>query len=290
YRQKLSDLIRRINGPETQILSTDWQGSRPPRKPLIHRIPLWVFISTICVLLMLIYFIIIYRVNKESDEVVARIDHIAEKEPILPSTPQMPQEQPKPSVPQIPQEHSKPSVPQIPQEQYISIPSENTVEEVLPETNSIPSTDDSNYSSTTNNNILDAERFREVFSKEIDEGKLAVLDGPTLRIINAFGPGNNRIKDDFIPMLSTLSKMLSATDSRILVVGHTDNQPVFSGHYPSNWHLSEARAKSVATHLADSEEMVERIRFEGHGDSEPVVDNDTEEHRALNRRIDIHIR
>lgn len=259
YRQKLFDFIEHLEGPENQILSTDWQGIKRPRRPMIHRIPLWIFAVGVGVMLMLIYFGVIYLINRHSDEVAGRIDRIARKEMALPSIPQMPAGS-------------------------TASPSAGTDSDELPQTaTTAPATAQPEFG-------LTVETLKEIFSKEIDEDKLIILQGPTLRITNAFRSGSDRVKEEFMPMLSRIAKLLSSHDSRILIVGHTDNQPIFSGRFPSNWHLSQARAKRIATHFAVSQTMVERIRFEGHGASEPITANDTEENRALNRRIDIHIR
>jgi type VI secretion system protein ImpK len=138
--------------------------------------------------------------------------------------------------------------------------------------------------------VLSIDSLKEALYFEIEQQRVQVIEGPTLRIVNIFHSGSDQVKDEFIPMLGKIAKILNSYNVRVLVVGHTDNQPIFSGRFPSNWHLSEARAKSVAIHLAVTEEMSERIRYEGHGANEPVASNDTEKNRALNRRIDIHIR
>ena len=91
-------------------------------------------------------------------------------------------------------------------------------------------------------------------------------------------------------MLAKIARELQNDNSRIVVVGHTDNTPIFSARFPSNWHFSQARAKNVANILIASAPLKARIRFEGHADSEPIAPNDTSENRARNRRIDIQIR
>jgi type VI secretion system protein ImpK len=111
-----------------------------------------------------------------------------------------------------------------------------------------------------------------------------------LRISDAFASGSDRIKKDFIPMLVKIARELQSDTSRILVVGHTDSKPIFSARFPSNWHLSQARAKNVADILTSSAFLQDRVRFEGRADTEPIAPNDTPENRARNRRIDIRVR
>jgi type VI secretion system protein ImpK len=71
------------------------------------------------------------------------------------------------------------------------------------------------------------------------------------------------------------------------VTGHTDDQPSFSARFPSNWHLSQARAESVRALLAASTGTPDRFSAEGRGDAEPVASNDTPAGRAKNRRVEI---
>jgi type VI secretion system protein ImpK len=135
-----------------------------------------------------------------------------------------------------------------------------------------------------------AEKFKRLLSAEIARGMVEVLDGNVLRISNLFLSGSDQIKQEFLPMLGKIAQELQSDDSRVLVVGHTDDKPIFSARFPSNWHLSQARAKNVATMFEASAVMQKRISFEGHADREPIKPNDSSESRAYNRRIDIHIR
>ena len=72
-----------------------------------------------------------------------------------------------------------------------------------------------------------------------------------------------------------------------MVVGHTDNIPIRSLLFPSNWHLSRERAESVKTILAQHVSRPERIKREGRGSAEPLVANDSPQQRARNRRVEI---
>ncbi|MBN2449428.1 MAG: flagellar motor protein MotB, partial [Lentisphaeria bacterium] len=80
-------------------------------------------------------------------------------------------------------------------------------------------------------------------------------------------------------------------DVHIRVEGHTDNKPISSAlrqKYPSNWELSTARATHVVHFLVDTAGMApERIEAVGHAEYHPVADNESEEGRARNRRIEI---
>lgn len=138
-------------------------------------------------------------------------------------------------------------------------------------------------------NMID--RFRKLLASEIAQNMVEVTEGPILRITNAFPSGSDKIKKDFRPMLAKISQELQDDSTPIVVVGHTDNKKIkFSARFQSNWHLSIARAKNVAGILKSHASLGERVRSDGRADWEPIAPNDTKENRALNRRIDIHIR
>ncbi|RZJ07550.1 MAG: type VI secretion system protein TssL, partial [Rubrivivax sp.] len=69
--------------------------------------------------------------------------------------------------------------------------------------------------------------------------------------------------------------------------GYTDSVKIQTLRFPSNWHLSDARAKTVAELLANSGLPRERLRSEGRGDADPIAPNDTPANQALNRRVEI---
>jgi len=91
-------------------------------------------------------------------------------------------------------------------------------------------------------------------------------------------------------MLKKIAKELETGQDSIVVTGHTDDKAIVSARFPSNWHLSAARAKNVLGILQASANLQGVLRSEGRGDGEPLVSNDTSEHRALNRRVDILIK
>jgi len=135
------------------------------------------------------------------------------------------------------------------------------------------------------------DRFRKLLAGEIAQHQVEVMDGPILRIFNSFPSGSARIKENFQPMLAKIGRELQNDTTRIVVIGHTDNQKIkFSARFKSNWHLSRARAEDAANLLNENGALGGRISFEGMADKDPIAPNDTKENRALNRRIDIHIR
>jgi chemotaxis protein MotB len=74
----------------------------------------------------------------------------------------------------------------------------------------------------------------------------------------------------------------------VAIEGHTDNQPISSARYPSNWELSNARATSVLRYMLDHDGLpASRLSSTGYADTKPVADNATPEGKAKNRRVEI---
>ena len=99
------------------------------------------------------------------------------------------------------------------------------------------------------------------------------------------------VKPGGIPLLRDIAATLAGTPYKITVEGHTDNLPIESWLYPSNWELSSARASRVARFLIDNGVPRDHMRVEGLADTLPVVPNTDEtgrnipENQARNRRV-----
>ncbi|MFA6435297.1 MAG: flagellar motor protein MotB [Elusimicrobiales bacterium] len=104
-----------------------------------------------------------------------------------------------------------------------------------------------------------------------------------------FASGRAGLEPNALEVLSVMGKLLSKLKQNdILIEGHTDNIPVKSGDYPTNWALSAARADSVVDYLADNFGIPqEKLISAAYGQYRPVASNDTPEGRARNRRIEI---
>jgi chemotaxis protein MotB len=104
-----------------------------------------------------------------------------------------------------------------------------------------------------------------------------------------FDSGKADLKPASIPALHAVSRVLHEIQNSVIIEGHTDNIPT-RGHYHNNWELSTARAHSVLQYMIDHEDLSPtRFSAMGHGEYRPVVPNDTPEHRAVNRRIEINV-
>jgi type VI secretion system protein ImpK len=106
---------------------------------------------------------------------------------------------------------------------------------------------------------------------------------------NLFESGSAAINPQYQPVLGRVADALRSTAGAIVVSGHTDDRRMLSARFPSNWDLSKARADAVASELAPALGDPGRMRSEGRADREAVAPNDTPEHRALNRRVDITV-
>lgn len=116
--------------------------------------------------------------------------------------------------------------------------------------------------------------------------------GITVSILDdiLFASGKAELNIDSKNVLNKLSNVIRTIPNDLRIEGHTDNIPITSNVYPSNWHLSVARATNTAYYLMNEERIPQgRVSIVGYSEFQPVVPNDTPEGRAQNRRVDIVI-
>ncbi|MDP2713481.1 type VI secretion system protein TssL, long form [Rheinheimera sp.] len=140
----------------------------------------------------------------------------------------------------------------------------------------------------------DAIRLQQLLQTEIRRELLEVIELPDrvrirVGLDQLFSPGSTGINEGFAPVAAKIARALEGTQGRILVSGYTDNLPIFTSKYPSNWHLSLARANAMADALAVGADLRGRLWPEGHGDANPIAENDSAANRALNRRVEIDL-
>ncbi len=104
-----------------------------------------------------------------------------------------------------------------------------------------------------------------------------------------FPSGSARLVKEAVPVLSNLALLFSTFTNPIQVEGFTDDQPIHTLAFPSNWELSAARAASVVHLFMKKKIAPERMSAIGYAEFRPVADNTTEEGRKQNRRINIII-
>lgn len=105
-----------------------------------------------------------------------------------------------------------------------------------------------------------------------------------------FDQGQDRLRPDAKIILDKVAETLEDKESFIRIEGHTDNVPINTPQFPSNWELSSSRAVNVLRYLVDKHGMKPgRLSALGFGEYRPIADNGTSEGRVKNRRIDIVI-
>ncbi|MCU7935290.1 MAG: flagellar motor protein MotB [Candidatus Thiodiazotropha sp. (ex Dulcina madagascariensis)] len=140
-----------------------------------------------------------------------------------------------------------------------------------------------------------AAELQEMLDEEITEGLLDVETEETKIIIRiqekgSFPSGRANLNPGFFEVISKITEVIATTPGKIIVAGHTDNIPISTKRFRSNWELSSARAVTVV-HAMLSNAAIDESRFliQGYADSRPLVVNDSSENRAQNRRVELVI-
>ena len=141
----------------------------------------------------------------------------------------------------------------------------------------------------------DAAQLIEALAEEVEKGMVQIETAGTKIIIRireraSFPSGAAHFRTGFLPAIATLRASLENIEGTIVVAGHTDNIPISTARFRSNWELSASRAVSVVHELLDGNTLEpERFVVEGHGDAHPIVPNDSSENRSVNRRVEMII-
>jgi chemotaxis protein MotB len=137
------------------------------------------------------------------------------------------------------------------------------------------------------------EELQEALELEVEQGLVTLERAETSIIVRiqekgSFASGSARLDPDFHEVMDRISRVLAAKPGTIMVAGHTDNIPISTGRFRSNWELSSARAVTVLHSMLRNKEIAEdRVVVQGFADTRPVVDNDSPQNRARNRRVEL---
>ncbi len=141
----------------------------------------------------------------------------------------------------------------------------------------------------------EAEELQDELAEAIGQGLLeieAYNDRVLIRIRErgSFGSGRAELKQEFLPVLKLIADVLNQRDGHFIIAGHTDDIPIETRRFRSNWDLSSARAASVVHFFIQQGDVdPERMEIRAMADNEPIVPNDSWENRAKNRRVEISV-
>ncbi|CAH1561487.1 flagellar motor protein MotB [Vibrio jasicida] len=139
------------------------------------------------------------------------------------------------------------------------------------------------------------ESIKKALEREIEQGAIEVENLGQQIVIRmrekgAFPEGSAFLQPKFRPLVRQIAELVKDVPGIVRVSGHTDNQPLDSELYRSNWDLSSQRAVSVAQEMEKVRGFShQRLRVRGMADTEPLATNDSDANRALNRRVEISI-
>ncbi len=139
------------------------------------------------------------------------------------------------------------------------------------------------------------EQLKKALKKEIGAGQIEVSGDNERTIIRirekgSFSSGSATLNRRFIPVLKKIADAIDKTPGKIHISGHTDNIPISTYKFRSNWELSSARAVSIVQEILRMKKIPnERIVIQGYADTVPLIPNTTPKNRATNRRVEIEV-
>ena len=135
-------------------------------------------------------------------------------------------------------------------------------------------------------------RLKKLLAAEIQKDQVRVDEDEVSSLVtilgdNLFLKGSAQIEAAYEPVVARISDALNSVPGTVIVRGHTDNIPIHTARFPSNWHLSQERAVSVSRLILKTLADTKRVKVEGMADANPVAKNDTREGQARNRRVEV---
>jgi type VI secretion system protein ImpK len=136
------------------------------------------------------------------------------------------------------------------------------------------------------------DKLRTFLKPEIDQGLVEVLGTPAQPLVRItgrgmFGSGSANLQPSFKPLLDRIGLALKEEAGPVKIFGYTDNEPIRTVAFPSNFQLSQARADAASKIIATTIGDPARLSTEGRADADPIAPNTTPEGRERNRRIEI---
>jgi type VI secretion system protein ImpK len=134
-------------------------------------------------------------------------------------------------------------------------------------------------------------RLRKFLEPEVRQGLVTLSETQrtvTIQMRNkgVFDSGSAQVSPKFTNLVDRIGQALDTEPGSVVIAGYTDNQPIRTVRFPSNFHLSTARAEAVSDIVKKDLKDPRRIKVEGRGEADPIGDNATPEGREANRRIE----
>jgi type VI secretion system protein ImpK len=246
-RDSVYRTIRQRRGEFERELSPRWRGLQTLYRPLAQRVPVWMLALGTLAAACVIYLIFNFSLAAASDIPFAELAGMPP--PVPQAVPRQAVVAPPPPPPPVQVAAASPVTPGKP-------------------------------------------TLHQFLEPDIKAGVVQVLEDPqsiTVRLLNRdmFASGSASLNPSYQPLLTRIGSALQDEKGDVTVNGYTDNQPIHTVQFPSNWQLSQARAdvvaKAIAAHLTDPK----RVRATGKGDTNPVAPNTTAQGRQQNRRTDV---
>ncbi len=139
------------------------------------------------------------------------------------------------------------------------------------------------------------EELKKALKEQIAQGQIEVIGDNQRTIIRirekgSFSSGSATLSRKFIPVLKKITDAIDKTPGKIHISGHTDNIPISTYKFRSNWELSSARAVTILNQIKKLKKIPNnRIVIQGYADTVPLVPNSTPRNRAINRRVEIEV-
>lgn len=247
-RESVYRTIRQRRGDWERELSPHWRGVAAGMRSLAHRIPIWAIALATLALAAAMFVWFTFLLAGISDAAFAELAGIPPKAPL--------------QVRRAAVQAARPAPERTP------APAPASVQSGV------------------------GDKLRQFLAPEIRAGLVQVFEDPqtvTVRLTNRnmFGSGQAALGSSYLPLLQRIGEALQDEPGAVLVNGYTDNQPIRTARFPSNFELSQARADAVADVIRTKLSDPKRLQPKGRGQADPIADNATAEGRQQNRRTEI---
>jgi type VI secretion system protein ImpK len=251
-KDDLFNIIRRQQPPSNFELSPAWQGVTDTRSGIVKYVPFWVILLVTFGIGLATFIGFGFVIGQRSDPVYRQLSHFYNLTPI-----------------------------KVAPNNIGSLTQTQTVTPI--------------EAPDLNKQVVDYYLLiSEILALEIEQNLVLLEDeddSTMVKLVGAelFQSGSASLSKDFVVIIQKIGQFLGESGTGASVTGHTDNVPMSSLAYSSNWALSQARADTVKNILVSSSESKSKVKAQGMGDEQNLVDNKTAQNRAKNRRVEIVI-